>query len=77
MEGGEINMADTENTGITEIRVMSRCKGVGPPVRDRAYFQYDISDNPTDVPPILHGIEVNGKWATNAKKIRVTVDIIE
>jgi len=70
-------MADTENTGITEIRVMSRRTIIGYPMRDRAIFQYDISgDNPTDVPPILHEIVVNKKWATNAKKIRVTVDIL-
>jgi hypothetical protein len=79
MGGGEINMADTENTGITEIRVMSRRGSVeipSQPEHDKAIFQYDVTENSTDVPPILHEIVVNKKWATNAKKIRVTVDIL-
>ena len=83
-------MADTENTGITEIRVMSRRGSVeipSQPEHDKAIFQYDVTENlivcsdgvfhmMTDVPPILHEIVVNKKWASNAKKIRVTVDIL-
>jgi len=72
-------MADTENTGITEIRVMSRRGSVeipSQPEHDKAIFQYDVTENLTDVPPILHEIVVNKKWASNAKKIRVTVDIL-
>jgi hypothetical protein len=72
-------MADTENTGITEIRIMSRRGSVeipSQPEHDKAIFQYDVTENLTDVPPILHEIVVNKKWATNSKKIRVTVDIL-
>ena len=77
--GGEINMADTENTGITEIRIMSRRGSIeipSQPEHDKTIFQYNVTENLTNVPPILHEIVVNKKWASNAKKIRVTVDIL-
>jgi len=72
-------MADTENTGITEIRIMSRRGGMeypSYPDNDKAIFQYDVTENPSDVAPILNKIWVDKKWATNSKKIRVTVDIL-